>query len=247
MKLLLSVILVLLVCQISKATDKIFSVFSPDKRTEVKIALGEKITYALNYDGKVLIAPSTISIELYNGKIIGANPGLSNKKTVAVNNQLKPLYGKNAVINESYNELKLTFRENYSITFRAFNDGTAYRFTTSFKDSLKIKNEEATFSFPQNCKGYYRKGKKENYIYEAVYENADISKIDSGRVAIIPLLVQIPDGPKIAITESDITDYPGMYLTADANALKGAFRNFPLETNIDDHKEWSVLVTKTTD
>ena len=247
MKIVCSAFLMFLMCELTWASEQIVSVSSPDKRTEVKIALGERITYSLFYDGNILIAPSPVSLELYDGKVIGANPNLIKQKTVTVDNIVRPLYGKNAAIKESYTELNLTFRDNYSVTFRAYNEGIAYRFTTFFKDSLTVKNEEATFVFPQNCKGYYRKGKKNNYLYEAVYENAELSKIDSGRVAIVPLLVQIPDGPKIAITESDITDYPGMYLTAEGNTLKGSFRNFPLQTNIDNHREWSVLVTKTTD
>ncbi len=246
MKILCSAILVFILFQISRGSDKLLSVSSPDKRTEVKIALGEKITYTLIYDGKALITPSPISLELYSGKVIGSKPKLLNQKTIAVDNQLKPPYGKNALITEKYNELLLTFRDHYSVTFRAYNDGTAYRFTTSFKDSLTVKNEEATFTFPNNYKGYYRKGDKKEYLYEAVYEFSDLSKIDSGRVAIIPLLVQIPEGPKIAITESDLTDYPGMYLTSDGNALKGSFRNYPLGTNINANS-WTVSVTSEAD
>ncbi len=245
-KLISGLILIVVACHITYAAETQFSVSSPDKRTELKIALGTKITYALYSDGKVLIAPSQISIELYNGKIIGADPQLLHQKTRSVNNLVKNLYGKNLQIKDNYNELNLTFKDNYSVTFRAYNEGSAYRFTTNFKDSLKIKNEEATFVFPENYKGYYRKGKKQDYLYEAIYENSEIAKIDSGRVAIIPLLVQIPDGPKIAITESDLNDYPGMYLTADGNSLKGSFRNFPLKTNLNE-KRWSVSVTKEAD
>ncbi len=247
MKIIFSIVWVFTFCQISNASDKIYSVTSPDKRTEVKITVGGKISYSLFYDGKELITPSSISLELYNGKVIGANPKLLRQNIIAVNNVVRPLYGKNALIKENYNELLLTFRDNYSIAFRAYNEGTAYRFITNLSDSLKIRHEQAAFTFPGNCKGYYRKGNKQDYIYEAVYEFSEISKIDSGRVAILPLVVQIPDGPKIAITESDITDYPGMYLTVDRNTLKGSFSNFPLQTNIDNQKEWSVLVTKSAD
>ena len=196
MKIVCSAFLMFLLCELTWASEQIVSVSSPDKRTEVKIALGERITYSLFYDGNILIAPSPVSLELYDGKVIGANPNLIKQKTVTVDNIVRPLYGKNAVIKESYTELNLTFRDNYSVTFRAYNEGIAYRFTTFFKDSLTVKNEEATFVFPQNCKGYYRKGKKDNYLYEAVYENAELSKIDSGRVAIVPCWFRYPMDPK---------------------------------------------------
>lgn len=241
-----SILILVFAFRISVASNKTFSVASPDKRTEVKISLNEQITWSLFHDGKELIAPSAISIARYDGKMIGRSPKLSQHKSIHVDNQVMTLYGKNSVIRDHYNELLLTFRENYSVAFRTYNEGTAYRFITNFRDSLKIKNEEATFVFPNHCKGYYRKGKRESYLYEAVYEYSEISKIDSGRVAIVPLLVQVPDGPKVAITESDITAYPGMYLKAEGNTLVGSFRNFPLETNINDQK-WTVSATKTAD
>lgn len=231
----------------SQEKAKPLTVMSPDRRTEVKIVLGEKISFALSHDGKALIVPSSISLELNNGKVIGSNPGLLNQKTVEVNNKIKPLYGSNALITDHCNELILTFRDNYSVTFRAYNDGIAYRFATSFKDSLIIKNEEVNFTFPDNYKGYYRKGDKQQYLYEAVYEFSELSKIDSGRVAIVPLLVQIPEGPKIAIAESDIYDYPGMYLASKGHSLLGSFRNFPLKTNISSRDKWTVNVTNEAD
>jgi alpha-glucosidase len=246
MKIFISIVLWILMYQVAEGRAQEFSVTSPDKRSEVKIELGNKITYSLIYDGKLVIKPSPISLELFNGKIIGANPNLRSQKTRSTDTLIKTLYGKNAVIHESYNELALTFQDNFSVVFRAYNEGVAYHFITNYNDSLKIKNEEATFAFSGNYNGYYRKGKKQDYLYEAVYEYSEISKIDSGRVAILPLLVQIPNGPKIAITESDLTDYPGMYLLASGNTLKGAYRNYPAETNIDQ-KTWSVSVTKTKD
>ncbi len=230
----------------SAASNETFLVGSPDSRTEVSIDLGNKITYSVTYRGKVLLAPSPISIQLYNGSVIGENPVLLSKKSIHIENPVKTIYGKNAWIKEDYNELYLRFKDNYSVVFRVYNEGIAYRFITAFKEPLKIRDEEASFVFPGNCKGYYCKGNKEDYLYEAVYEFSDISKIDSGRVAILPLLVQIPEGPKVAITESDITDYPGMYLRAEGNVLKGSFRNFPIETNVDSN-QWTVSVTQSAD
>lgn len=228
------------------ASGEALVVSSPDGKMVVSVGLGGKISYSVSYRGRVLLAASPISIRLYDGRVIGERPALLSKKSDHVENLLQTVYGRNAEIKEDYNELYLRFKDHYSVVFRVYNEGIAYRFVTQFKEPLKIRDEEASFVFPGPCKGYYRKGNKEDYLYEAVYECSDLSKIDSGRVAIMPLLVQIPEGPKVAITESDITDYPGMYLRAEGNVLKGSFRNVPVETNVDS-SQWTVSATRTAD
>jgi len=42
----------------------------------------------------------------------------------------------------------LSFKGDYSVIFRAYGDGVAYRFTTSKKKDFLGQNEEATFNFP---------------------------------------------------------------------------------------------------
>src|SRR5690606_5903902 len=48
---------------------------------------------------------------------------------------------KSETYQNTYNELVLTFRSNQSLTFRLFNEGLAYRFSTTAKDSLTIVRE----------------------------------------------------------------------------------------------------------
>jgi len=229
------------------ASEKMFSLFSPDKRTEVKIYLNEKIKYSVLYDKKIILAPSSISMTLNDGKVIGEKPILAKEISKTVSQEIKTLYGTNASIKDNYNELILSFKNSYSLVFRAYNNGAAYRFETNLPGEIIIKNEEATFAFPDNYKAYFIRGKKENYIYEGTYLYSGISSIDSGRVAVIPMTIDVPNGPKVSIAESDLVDYPGMYLFYDDKSLKGTFRNVPVETNIDDKNAWTVWVKKTAD
>ena len=49
-------------------------------------------------------------------------------------------------------------------------------------------------------------------------------------MAYTPVLVVPEDNPKIAVTESDLRDYPGMFLRGTgSNALEGSFASYPLE------------------
>lgn len=224
------------------AAEKKISLFSPDNKTEVVISLGDKLLYTILYRGKVLIMPSSISMTFNDGKVIGTEPRLMRQKSNSVNETIKTLYGINAEIPNNYNELILSFRGNYSVIFRAYNDGAAYRFATNTDGGIIIKNEEASFTFSGDHNAFLIMGKKENYLYENNYRYQPISKIDSGRVAILPVVIDIANGPKVSVTESDLIDYPGMYLTyAGNNRLIGSFRNYPLKTDPESNS-WRVRV-----
>ena len=68
-----------------------------------------------------------------------------------------PVKLKSAKIREHYNELRLSFTS-FALTFRAYNEGVAYRFETSLPQTdVKIYGEEATFNFADNYNVYYPK------------------------------------------------------------------------------------------
>src|SRR5262244_2687873 len=61
-----------------------------------------------------------------------------------------------AKIRDHYNELKLDLEGGYAVTFRAYNEGAAYRLETSLpQQQVKIYGEEANFNFPSNFIAYY--------------------------------------------------------------------------------------------
>jgi alpha-glucosidase len=237
------IFILLFTYQISTASDKIISLFSPDKKTEIKISLGEKIHYSVLHNGKVLITPSSLSMTYDNGKVIGTKPKLANQKSNSINNSIKTLYGTTAELQENYNELSLEFRNDYSLVFRVFNEGAAYRFITKMKGQITIINEEAVFSFPDDYMGFYIAGKKNQYLYEGDYNYWNISRIDSGRITLLPIVIDTQNDTKVAITESDLIDYPGMYLEKnDKNSLKSYFNHYPLKTDMEDQVSWAVHV-----
>ena len=52
------------------------------------------------------------------------------------------------------NEMNLKLRGDYGVYFRVYNEGMAYRFYTSSKENLIIKNEIAEFRFAGNYTAY---------------------------------------------------------------------------------------------
>ena len=53
-----------------------YSLTSPDGHITVNVAVGNDIKYSISRDGKVLIAPSAISMNLSDGIVFGENDRL---------------------------------------------------------------------------------------------------------------------------------------------------------------------------
>src|SRR6185312_9691614 len=66
--------------------------------------------------------------------------------------------------------------------------------------------------------------------FESEYPLKKLDSIAAGNLAYSPILVVPQTAPKIAITESDLEDYPGMFLEGTGSSgLKGIFAGYPLE------------------
>ena len=55
--------------------------------------------------------------------------------------------GKNKTLREAYNELLISFNENYDLLVRAYDEGIAYRFITRLDGEIIINSEDAVFNF----------------------------------------------------------------------------------------------------
>jgi len=143
---------ILLIALSFSVTAKDYSILSPDNKTEIRVAVGENINWSVLYENEVLINPSKLALELDNGTVLGEMPKIKKAKNTSVNSEIEATIPvKNRLIEEKYNQLTIDFAGNYSVTFRAYDDGVAYRFETSLKDDeLVIKNEVVEYNFPDN-------------------------------------------------------------------------------------------------
>ena len=126
------------------------TIFSPNQKLKLKVDLsGEIIRYSIFCENGEFLKPSSIGMELDNGKVLGREPIRSLRKggRRSVERMVaSPLYRKDS-IHEQYNELYLQYKAGYSVVFRVYNSGVAYRFETAFKDSITIAREIAEFNF----------------------------------------------------------------------------------------------------
>ena len=217
------------------------------------VDLTDKITFSVVHESDPVIAPSPISMRLTGGEQLGVKPQLKNARNQSVNQSIPAFFYKRSAITDHYNEMVLNFKGDYSVVFRAYNDGVAYRFVISKKNDFQEENEEASFMFGSDGKAIvpYVNQKapasfEEQFFnsFENTYTMAPLSQLDPNRLAFLPLAVEVAKGKKVCITEADLEDYPGMYLNhpAGTQTLKAVFAAYPRKMEQGGHNRLQELV-----
>jgi alpha-glucosidase len=202
---------------------------SPDRRTEISIRTDERIRYGVSFNGKSLLQESTLSITI-DQTTLGAGPRVKGAKERSVNEVIEPaVRQKFARLVENYNELRLEFEGDYAVVFRAYNEGVAYRFETVIaKPEVKVQSEQAAFNFAGDYRVFYPKEESIFSHNERIFTPMRLKEIAPTDIASIPAVVESSDGVKIAISDADVEDYPGLWLRGTKqNGLEAMFPNYP--------------------
>jgi len=241
---------------LSAQKTKDFETKSQDGNITLHVTAGKKLVWSVQYNGKQVLAPSAIALQLGNGEVLGDNVQISSSKTEKVNASISALNYKKTKIADVYNQLTLNCKNDFGVKFRVYNDGVAYRFYTKKKGEIIIKNEVANFNFTQDYKALipymwdYRGGKKFNSSFEALYKESNISKFAPDSLAFLPLLVdEGNNNNKVVILEADLEDYPGMYLNLNETqkGFMGVYAPYPLETEPGGYNNFNAIPTKRAD
>jgi len=212
---------------------------------------GTSISYTIKYKDKVLIQPSPISMNFQPDIFSGKTPAVSDTLTRSVSSKINPaVKEKRTEIPDIYKELILRFGNNYQLNFRAYNDGVAYRWATNFPGELTVIEEEVTCNFQPGTIVYYPQVVKRtdadifHTAFEEPYTRADLDTVSKEMFAFTPVLLELSGMPKVLITESDVTDYPGMFLGKTTHpGLKGLFAQVPSKVTISEGEFKQKLVT----
>ncbi|HOO42172.1 MAG TPA: glycoside hydrolase family 97 protein [Bacteroidales bacterium] len=224
-----------------EAKVKVHSITSPDGSLELQVVTDTNISFCLLHKDNVLVSSPSLSLTLEDGTVLGPNARLLKaKKTDSREIVPSPLYRKSEIVDQ-YQQLDVKFRGGFGIRFRVYNQGAAYQFYTERKDSLCITDESAGFIFEQDHTCYipYSLGAENPFqnSFENIYSVIPISAFNPEKLAFLPLLVCLENGMKIALTESDLESYPGMYLrggkTAAGFEFKGVFAPIPSKTRTE--------------
>ena len=123
---------------------------------------------------------------------------------------------------EDYNGALVNFGD-YSVEIRTYANGVAYRFISHIDGEYKIIDELAEFSFSEEDMAWipyvnFRPDATSDYAtqfetsFENTYTHTALKDIDWRRLIFAPIVVERGD-VKLWISESNLEDYPGMFLS----------------------------------
>jgi alpha-glucosidase len=230
-------------CAIINGKD--YSVKSPDGKTEVTVSVGTDIKWTVTHNSREIVKASRIGLELKSGKVLGDNEKVGNTDLKKINELIKPVIPyKRAVVPNNCNVLQISFKSNFSIEFRAYDDGVAYRFLTDLKESLIIRNEILEFGFPANSHAWYPLEDSFFSHNERKFIFSDIDSLGKDHLASLPVLFQT-EGTNILVTEADIDDYPGMWMTGrNSGKFSAVWPKYPDNEELRNDRDFAVTSTK---
>lgn len=239
-------------CAAKAQKQKQYELVSPGKKIKIQIVAGRELSWSVTNENTVVLQPSAMALHLMSGEVLGSNVNIVTATTTSVNEKIQASFYKKSVINDQYNQLLISCKGDWGIIFRAYDDGVAYRFFTNKKDSMVIASEDAEFQFTGDDKIYAPyandpRVKDDLYStsFEALYHELPISKLVRDSLVFLPVLVELENGVKTVITESDQEDYPGMYISGCTNnKLNTNFAGYPLAEEISGHRGFDYVVTK---
>lgn len=202
-----------------------YVLFSADGHLQVQIDNEHSLHFSVLRDGTVIVPSVEVALNI-EGKILPGEMAKISKTTRSENNSvIHPAVAiKNSAIRDEYKELRLKYRDHFSIVFRAYNDAVAYRYETDFSDSLTVINEKCNVSLPVNTTAWFAFNDRWMNSYEHIYNKQPVDSLGKDKTTQLPLLIDLKKNGKLLITESDLYDYPGLYFTGNsANTLESIF------------------------
>ncbi len=236
------VCIALLLCNffIVKSLAQTFNLTSPDGKLELFIHSNDTLSYSLNVSGQAVLVDA--EAELTIDGLTNSNKIIRVKRN-SVNRILHPhVQQKSKGVIEHYNEIKLQFENNKSITFRLFDQGMAYRFSVQKLGALLVNSELANFNFKDDHQVLFPQEKSFISHNERLYLPKVLSEISSEEFASLPLLIDVKHSnkmkTKVVITETGLRDYPGMWLKGSAKTtLSSVFPKHVLKSKLKENSD----------
>lgn len=233
----------------TQAADKVESLTSPDGKIKVEVTFGNELKYSVYDNGKLLLRDSRIGMTVKNGPAVGTNPVLKKKAINTINEEINAPFYRDAKVQNNCNQAVFTMADGFTLTFRAYNDGVAYRLGANLKKAteLIVENELAEFNFaedytawiPYTNEQYNRWGTS----FENIYTTTKLSGATKDRLAFTPLAVDCGTA-KVSICESDLESYPGMFLKASNARLTAEFAPYPKAHKFVDGRKKLVVTDR---
>jgi len=208
---------------------KEYSLSSPGKKIEVEVMVNSKIEITVHYQSLELFRLNDISLEIDGEDVKTGTKKVKSVETRSVSRKIyPPIKEKYREIHDEFNELTLSFKSNDKWILRVYDDGVAYRFQTAYPDTIRVTREDLSLQIEEQDSLWFQKSATFNSSYETPYQFKAIRDVATDGYCCLPALIKKPDDLNVLILESDLEDYPGLWLKGTGtDELRSAHANYP--------------------
>lgn len=214
-----------------------YTVTSPDRRIVVTVATDPVLTWRVERDGERLIDASRIGLKLTGEEPFGERCAVRRVTRRAVDQRMTAeVPTKFREVRDRCNELLISFRGDWAVRLRVYDNGAAYRFETSRKGNVEIERECAEFRFAEGSETLWPRETTPDFVShcEASFVREPVTEADSVRYAFLPVWFTSPGVTRMVVTETDLEDYPCMFLRAEGGVPCAAFPPVVLESRLKE-------------
>lgn len=216
----------------------VLTVRSPDGSITARIVADGALAYSVDVDGRAVLDQSRLGLRFSDppGQSLGTQTELVAAVRGSHDTVWENRFGKRRQVRDHYNELRLLLREksgpDFELVFRAYDDGVAFRYFLPSQPALAtftLERELTEFAFAGDYRcwaGEHDPGKRFKGPQEWEFKERNLSGITTNVIGV-PLLVQTP-AAWLAVTESDLLDWSGMWLTRAQPGSAGVTLNATL-------------------
>ncbi|TRZ43509.1 glycoside hydrolase family 97 protein [Robertkochia solimangrovi] len=198
---------------------------SPDKKITVSIPENKESGLTIALNGKILVSGIMTGLEI--GKVGKLNLSSGKYKLQSgkgMDSFVATVPTKFGKVEMPYQEFVLKFRK-FDIEFRIYDNGVAYRYVTNQRSDIEVIDEELSFEVNSEFSCYLPEEQSLISHFENYYTSTTPAEIPEGTLANLPFLFTDGEGVSVSVTESDVYDYPNLFLK---KSVSGGFEShFP--------------------
>ncbi len=201
---------------------------SPNGQIAVELRTdADGLSWTVSRGGKAVYSEANVTVNV-GGKVLG-NTKVKSIRQRTASETIRPVVPlKYAEISYSYNEATLSFGT-CQLLLRVMDNGVAHRFVLNQKGDVEIMDETFAIRPADGFTVHYQTCGSFNTSYEEPYQHKNIDEWQQdGKTATIPCLLSGADDTQLLIGESDVDDYPRLFLKAEGGAVTTTFPKAPI-------------------
>jgi len=206
---------------------------SPDGAIEMTISADSGgLTYAVSFHGKPVLARSALVLDIQDQPNLGPGVRVIRATPGSIDESYSLLHGKTSTVRNVCRTLSVEVEETrapsrrFTLEARAYDDGVAFRYVLPNQPNLtelRLAGEKTEFQFAKDATTYPLLLEGFRTPYEDGYHSMPLSGIHRDSLIGLPLLLELPGVAWVAVTEADIDNYAGMYLTHSGTQARSLF------------------------